>query len=448
MKDKVPATRFHMVSLGCPKNWIDSELALGHLLQGGYVCVSSPQEAELILVNTCAFVQEAKQEAVETILEMAQWKNKGRCRHLVVLGCLPQRYGQELLELMPEVDLFLGSGEIPRILKHLGSMEQKDLSSCHLSRPGYLLEEEGFFLRPVTGPSAYLRIAEGCSNRCSYCAVPLIRGPLRSRSPESVVDEARWLVKKGVKELILVAQDTTAYGLDQRGESLLPELLEELDQLEGLRWIRLMYVHPAGVNHRLLEVLHEMVKLCPYVDLPIQHIAPRILKEMKRRVDPQGIRNAIRALREAVPGIHIRTSLIVGFPGETQEEFLELMDFVQETRFQWLGAFVYSREEGTEAARLKAQVPRKLARKRLGELMALQRRITGELLERWVGQEVTVLVEASRRNMLVGRCSFQAPDIDGMVLLEKGKAPLGCFAKARIRGVRGYDLVGVLLPLS
>lgn len=437
-----------MVSLGCPKNWIDSELAVGRLLREGYLPASSPEEAHLILVNTCAFVQEAKEEAVETIVEMAAWKQKGNCRRLVVMGCLAQRYGEELLGLLPEVDLLLGSGEIPRLLEHLDNLEKKNASSCHLSKEGYLLEEEGPFVRPVTGPSAYLRIAEGCSNRCSYCAVPIIRGPFRSRKVEAIVEEARNLVQRGVKELILVAQDTTSFGLDQTGRSLLPQLLERLEGVEGLSWIRLMYAHPAGIDDRLLEALSNSKKLCPYLDLPIQHIAPRILKEMNRRVGPQQIRDCILALREAVPGIHIRTSLIVGFPGETQEEFLELMDFVRESRFEWLGAFVYSMEEGTAAARLRAQVPKKLARERLRELMELQKNITGELLQRWVGREIRVLVEGYKGRRLAGRCSFQAPEIDGAVLLKKGKAPLGSFAKARITAVRGYDLEGVLVSLS
>ncbi len=441
-------TRFHMVSLGCPKNWIDSELAVGRLLREGYVSVPSPGEAELILVNTCAFVEQAKKEAVETILELAAWKQKGQCRRLVVLGCLPQRYGGELLKLLPEVDLFLGSGEIPRLLEHLSSVEATGASSCCLSKAGYLLEEEGPFLRPVAGPSAYLRIAEGCSNHCSYCAVPIIRGPLRSRSLESVVEEARRLAQVGVKELILVAQDTTAFGLDSRGKSLLPELLDTLERVEGLSWIRLMYVHPAGVDERLLEALSRNKKLCPYLDLPVQHISSRILKEMNRRIGPEGIKWCIGALREAVPGIHIRTSLIVGFPGETQEEFLELVNFVRETRFEWLGAFVYSREEGTQAAGFRPQVPRKLASKRRTELMRVQRQITTELLERWVGQEIRVLVEARRRGRLWARAGFQAPEIDGAVLIRKGMAPLGSFAKARVTAVRGYDLEGVLFPFD
>jgi len=443
-----PAPRFHMVSLGCPKNWIDSELVVGSLLQQGYTPVPSPQEAELILVNTCAFIQEAKEEAIQTVLEMAAWKETGRCKHLVVIGCLPQRYGRELLELMPEVDLFVGSGEIPRLLGHLSSIEAGGARSCHLSGTRYLLEDEGALVRPVMGPSAYLRLAEGCSNRCSYCAVPLIRGPLRSRSQEAVLEEARRLAEKGVQEVILVAQDTTAFGVDQGGRSRLPELIEALERVEGLRWIRLMYVHPAGVNERLIETLSRTKKLCPYLDLPVQHISPRILKEMNRRVGPQEIRGCIDMLREAIPGIHLRTSIIVGFPGETQEEFLELMDFVRETRFEWLGGFLYSREEGTAASKLPAQVPKKVARGRLAKLLRLQKQITTENLERWVGRETTVLVEKQGRGCLLARGSFQAPEIDGAVRIKKGKAPLGSFASVRITAVRGYDLEGVLLSLS
>lgn len=448
MSEKGFAPRFHMVSLGCPKNWIDSELVVGLLLQQGYIPASSPEEAELILVNTCAFIQEAKEEAIETVLEMAAWKNRGRCKHLVVIGCLPQRYGRELLELMPEVDLFVGSGEIPRLLGHLRAMEAGGARSCHLGSTRYLLEDEGALVRPVTGSSAYLRLAEGCSNRCSYCAVPLIRGPLRSRSQEAVLEEARRLAEKGVQELILVAQDTTAFGVDRGGKSRLPELIEALERVEGLRWIRLMYVHPAGVDERLLEALKRTKKLCPYLDLPVQHISPRILKEMNRRVGPDQIRQCIQALREAVPGIHLRTSVIVGFPGETQEEFLELLEFVQETRFEWLGGFLYSREEGTPAAELPGQVPKQVARKRLAQLLRLQKQITTEKLGRWVGRETTVLVEKQGRGCLLGRSSFQAPEIDGVVRIRKGKAPLGSFVGVHFTAVRGYDLEGVLLSLS
>jgi ribosomal protein S12 methylthiotransferase len=444
----VPEPRFHMVSLGCPKNWIDSELAVGRLLEEGYISVPSPGEADLILVNTCAFIQGAKEEAIETILELAAWKERGRCRHLVVMGCLPQRYGDELLQLMPEVDLFLGSGEIPRLVEHLRSVEAGDGRFCHLSRAPYLLEDQGPFTRLVTGPSAYLRIAEGCSNRCSYCAVPMIRGPLRSRSIEAVVREAELLAGMGVKEVILVAQDTTAFGVERAGTSQLPELIKALDQVEGLRWIRLMYVHPAGVDERLVDSLRGARRLCPYLDLPVQHIAPRILREMNRRVGPQEIRGCIDMLREAIPGIHLRTSIIVGFPGESEDEFRELMDFLSETRFEWLGAFLYSREEGTAASKFPAQVPKKVARRRLAQLLRLQKQITTEHLGRWVGRETTVLVEKQGRGCLLGRSSFQAPEIDGVVRIKKGKAPLGSFAGVHITAVRGYDLEGVLLSLS
>lgn len=440
--------RVHLVSLGCPKNLIDSEILLGGLLREGYSPVSSPEQADLILVNTCAFIQEAKEEAVETILELASFKHRGRCRHLVVVGCLPQRYGEELLELMPEVDLFLGSGEIPRVVAHLKALGSGGGRACHLTRADYLLDDQALGIRPAVGPTAYVRVAEGCSNRCAYCAVPLIRGPLRSRPMDSVIHEVKWLVEKGAQEVVLVAQDTSAFGLDRKGRSELPELIEALDQVEGLRWLRLMYVHPARVDERLVKVIAGASKLCPYLDLPVQHIAPRILDEMNRKVGPREIRERISMIRKAMPGVQLRTSIIVGFPGETEQEFRELLAFMEEVRFEWLGAFLYSREEGTPAALLPNQVPRKVARRRLRELMELQRSITRDALERWVGRDIPVLVESVGSRGMVGRAAFQAPDIDGIVRIRKGRALVGSFPMVRVTGVRGYDLEGVLLPLS
>lgn len=445
---KPSGPKMYLVSLGCPKNLIDSEILLGTMLKEGYTLTGHPEEADLLVVNSCSFVREAKEEAVETILRLAALKRDAQRRHLVVVGCLPQRYGEQLLELIPEVDLFLGSGEIPRMAAHLRELTSGGHRACHLGRADYLLDDEEPGVRPLRGPTAYVRIAEGCSNRCSYCVVPLIRGPLRSRTVDSIVTEVRRLTDAGIQEIVLVAQDTTAFGVDRSGRSELPELLMALEQVQKLRWLRLMYVHPGGVDERFLEAISGSKRLCPYLDLPIQHISPGILKAMNRRVGPQEIRSRISAIRKSMPGVHLRTTVIVGFPGETEEEFQELLEFLKETRFEWLGAFIYSKEEGTDAARMKRQVTRTVAKRRLRELMRLQQGITSEALQRWVGREIEVLVEGSRSKYLLGRAAFQAPEVDGVVRIKSGKAPVGSFALVRVTVVKGYDLEGVLLSLN
>lgn len=442
------APTVHLVSLGCPKNSIDSEILLSTLIREGYRPTPYPQEADLILVNTCAFIERAREEAVEAILEMASWKQQGRCKGLIALGCLAQRHGEELLELMPEVDLFLGTGEIPRIGKHLQEFERTGRRYCAVSPPQYLLEEEVSSRRLLSGPTAYVRIAEGCSSRCSYCALPNIRGPLRSRSIKSIVEEVRDLTKRGAREVILVAQDTTSFGVDRSGKSELPELLSQLERVEELQWLRIMYAHPRGLDERMVEALARTEKLCPYLDVPIQHISGKILQKMNRNIDPDTIRFRTAMLREAIPEIHLRSTVIVGFPGETEGDFQELLQFIEEIRFEWLGGFVYSREEGTEAARMEDQVPKKIARRRLSQLMATQRQITRRALERWVNREVPVLIERVKKGSFLGRASFQAPEVDGIVRVKGAISQDHSFARVLITAVRGYDLEGSLIPFS
>jgi ribosomal protein S12 methylthiotransferase len=442
-----PAPRVHLVSLGCPKNWVDSEVMLGHLHQGGYHPVSVPQEADLIVVNTCAFIQKAKEEAIETILEMARWKEDGHCRRLVVTGCLPQRYGDELLDLLPEVDLMLGPAEIPCIVSRLRVLEDGGARRCHRASKSYLYHEGDPRILSLPGPTTYVKIAEGCSNRCSYCAVPMIRGPLQSRPLSSIVQEVRNLVQQGIKEIILVAQDTTAFGMERSKVSELPALLRILDQVDGLEWIRLMYAHPAHVTDELLETLAGARMICPYLDLPIQHVSAPILRRMNRGVGPDDIHRVIDRLREAIPGIYLRTSLIVGFPGETASDFESLLDFIEEIRFQWAGVFAYSREEDTPAAAIGPRVPEAVAHERLGRLMERQKVITGQHLKQWVGQELRVLVEktaAPQHGEGLGRTAFQAPDVDGMVILKGKEIIPGRIQLARITASRDYDLVGEL----
>lgn len=443
----VAAERVHFVSLGCPKNWVDSEVMLGYLNRCGYHPVPCPDEADLIVVNTCAFIQEAKEEALETIMEMARWKEIGPCRWLVVTGCLPQRYGGELVELLPEVDLMLGPGEIPRIVERLRGMEAGGTRACHRAAPSYLYDSADPRILALPGPTAYVKIAEGCSNHCAYCAVHMIRGELRSRTVGSIIREVHELARQGVKEVILVAQDTTAFGLDRSAAGELPFLLRELDQVDGIAWIRLMYAHPARVTDELIRVLAEAKHICHYLDLPIQHIDAQILRRMKRSTGPESIRRVIRNLRETVPEIQLRTSVIVGFPGETDGAFGELLDFVRETRFEWLGAFAYSREEETPAASLEPAVPAAVARRRLRLLMDAQRSITRESLERWVDTDLPVLVEGGGDSQRTawGRTPFQAPEIDGVVhVFGEGIVP-GLIQRVRITEVRDYDLVGEVL---
>lgn len=436
----------HLVSLGCPKNLVDSEIILGHLERAGYSPVAHPEEAEVIVVNTCSFIREAKEESIETILSLATWKVDGACRALVVAGCLPQRYGEELLELLPEVDLFLGTGEVPLFAEHLKAFEADRLRACHRDGRSYLPHAKDPRLRATSLPMAYVKIAEGCSNGCSYCVVPSIRGPLRSRTVESVCAEVRALAREGVKEIILVAQDTTAFGLDRSSRSELPELLLALDDVEGLEWIRVMYAHPGRVTHRLVEIMAEMKKLCPYLDLPIQHVSPEVLRRMNRGPGPRGIRERIRWLREAIPGIHLRTTFIVGFPGETEGDFQELLGFVRETRFEWMGAFPYSKEEGTAADALGRGPGKRAVERRLHELMSLQRGITEELMGKWVGRSVPVLVEKGtdgRGKEALGRAPFQAPEIDGVVRIRGEGMRTGSLQAVRITEVDGYDLIGI-----
>jgi ribosomal protein S12 methylthiotransferase len=439
--------RVYFVSLGCPKNWVDSEVMLGYLQRAGYRLVSDPQESSIIIVNTCAFIREAKEEALETILELAQWKKEGSdARRLVVTGCLPQRYREQLIPLLPEVDLFLGPGEIPAIVEHLEGAKENGRGACRCDRPAYLYTDTDPRLYTLPGAVAYVKIAEGCSNRCTYCAVPLIRGPMRSRSIPSIVKEVQGLVAAGIREIVLVAQDTTAFGLDRRREPELAHLLAALDAIDGHFWIRLLYAHPAHLTDELIEAMARSRRLCPYLDLPIQHIHPGILKRMNRRPGPGRVRRLLHELRQAVPGIHLRTSVMVGFPGETEEAFQCLADFVGEARFDWLGVFVYSREEQTAAAAFDGIVPRRTAEQRRRRLLARQREITRASLARHVGERLEVLVEGAADGTGWGRTAFMAPEIDGSVHLHGEALEPGCLQWVRITGHTDYDLKARVMP--
>jgi ribosomal protein S12 methylthiotransferase len=431
-----------LISLGCPKNLVDAEVTLGLLSKEGYTLVTDPSKAEILIINTCSFIQDAVREALDTILQYSQYKKEGRCRLLVVSGCLPQRYGERLEEQLPEVDLFVGTGTFHRLPELLS---RKRDEKSFISGPSYLYDETSPRILATPSFTAYLKIAEGCSKNCTFCTVPSIRGPYRSRTIPSIVTEAEKLTDQGVREIILIGQDTTAYGEDLGDGSNLEKLLRAVVKVEKLRWIRFLYAYPREkyFTSGLLRLMAGEKRICSYLDLPIQHIDDGILRRMARRTTGREIRNLLKRVKESLPHAILRTSLIVGFPGEGEKEFNALMDFVEETRFDNLGAFKYSPEEGTPAAKLSGSVPEEVKEERLGVLMERQKGISLEKHRSMVGKRIDVLVEGSDsgKGMLKGRFSGQAPEIDGCVFL-KGKAQPGDWVEARVTNALPYDLVG------
>jgi ribosomal protein S12 methylthiotransferase len=431
-----------LVSLGCPKNLVDSEVILGLLSKEGYLLTTDPSKAEILIVNTCSFIQDATREAIETILQLANYKKEGRCHLLVVSGCLPQRYGKVLEKELPEVDLFIGTGtfqNLPQLLAQRGKRKS------FISKSTFLYNESTPRILSTPPFIAYLKVAEGCSKSCTFCTVPKIRGSYRSRSLRSVLEEAKRLADQGVQELILIAQDTTAYGEDLRDGTNLEKLLRGLVKLEGLHWIRMLYAYPKAdyFTEGLLELMAKENKICPYIDLPIQHIDDGILKRMGRKSKSKEIRSLIQKIRTFLPKVSLRSSLIVGFPGEEQSQFKRLLDFVDEIQFDHLGAFKYSSEEGTPASRLTHLIPENVKEERLRALMELQKRISFKKYREMVGRRMEVLVEGPDRegSALRGRVRTQSPDIDGCVFL-KGKARSGDWVEVRITQALPYDLVG------
>ena len=436
MKEKVC-----LVSLGCPKNLVDSEVILGLLSKEGYLLTTDPLTAEVLIVNTCSFIEEATKEAIETILQLSGLKKEGRCRLLVVTGCLPQRYGEVLEKELPEVDLFVGTGAFQNLPKLLS---QKPKRKSFLPKPAFLYNEKTPRVLSTPPFIAYLKIAEGCSNACAFCTVPKIRGRYRSRKLRSVLQEAQRLADHGAQELILIAQDTTAYGRDLKDETTLEKLLKDLVKVEGLRWIRVLYSYPKAdhFTDRLLELMAQENKICPYLDLPIQHIDDEILKQMGRRSKGSEIRSLLKKIRTFLPEASLRSSLIVGFPGEKESQFKALLDFVEEVQFDHLGAFKYSPEEGTPASRLPHPIPESLKEERLRILMEIQKKISLKKYQEMVGQRRVVLVEGPHREqgILRGRLQTQAPEIDGSVFLN-GKARPGDWVEAQMTQALPYDLL-------
>lgn len=440
-----------VVSLGCPKNLVDSETMLGLIHEENYEITNDPSEAEIIIVNTCGFIESAKEESINTILQMAEYKKSGSCKYIIVTGCLSQRYAEELFNELPEADAIAGVevyDEIGSIIKRV--MNGERFIMLERSKPDVIYtSKETFLPRILTTPSytTYLKIAEGCDNCCSYCAIPKIRGPYRSKPMEQVLKEAKALAANGVKELIVVAQDTTRYGEDlPGGKLLLADLLKELNKIESLKWIRVMYCYPNNFTDELIETFASLDKVCKYVDLPLQHASNRLLASMNRYDTREEVETLLAKLRKRIPGIVIRTTFIVGFPGETDADFEELKEFVEQQRFENAGVFAYSQEEGTVAGAMPNQIPDEIKQERYHELMALQAQISEEIHKDTEGQTLEVLVEGIEEDgsgLHYGRSYREAPDIDGLVFIENpGDIKPGCFVKVNILQGFTYESVG------
>jgi len=437
--------KISMVSLGCPKNLVDAEIMLGFLDREGYDITTDEKDADIIIVNTCSFIKEAKQESVDAILDLADRKHDGRCRLLIVTGCLPQRYQEELCKELPEVDIFIGTGDYPRIAEIIAEKRGTSEQLRYIGDPNFIFDEDSPRLKSTPVYSAYLKIAEGCSNCCSYCVIPSLRGSYRSRPVEALIQEARRLVAGGARELNLIAQDVTNYGADLEGKPALEDLIRRLAEIEDLRWIRILYAYPNGITDGLIQLIKEEKKVCKYLDIPLQHISDPILSRMNRRSTAEEIRTLLAKIRHEIPEIALRTSLIVGFPGETEEDFKNLLQFVEEAQFDRLGVFCYSREEGTPANDMTDQVSERIKRERYKKIMKAQSRLSFKRNRRLVGMIEEVIVEGFSEEtelLLKGRSSRQAPDIDGQVYITAGNANVGDIVRLKITDSSDYDLIG------
>lgn len=435
------------VSLGCDKNLVDTEVMLGLLAAKGHQMIDDETQADVIVINTCCFINDAKEESIQTILEMAELKKEGRLKALIVTGCLAQRYKNEIIEEIPEVDAVLGTTSYDKIteaideaLKGHVTIEMQDIDALPEVDTKRLVTTGGYF--------AYLKIAEGCDKHCTYCIIPKIRGNFRSVPMEKLIREAQELADQGVKELILVAQETTLYGKDLYGEKSLPKLLKELCKIYGIQWIRILYCYPEEITDELIQVMKEEKKICHYLDLPIQHASNEILKRMGRRTSKEQLIEIIGKLRKEIPDIALRTTLITGFPGETKEQHEELMDFVDEMEFDRLGVFTYSPEEDTPAATMDGQIEESVKEDRQAELMELQQDIAFDLAEDMIGREVLVMIEGkvADENAYVGRTYKDAPNVDGLIFVNTDEELMsGDFAKVKVTGALEYDLIGEII---
>ncbi|MEN8076244.1 30S ribosomal protein S12 methylthiotransferase RimO [Clostridioides difficile] len=436
-----------MVSLGCDKNRVDSELILG-AINKHYEITNNAKEADIIIVNTCGFIESAKQESIDTILEMAEYKNKYKCKMLIATGCLTQRYGDELLELIPEIDILMGVNDYMKLHRLILDFikDQKRISSASYSDEGI---NEGIRLLTTKQHTAYVRIAEGCNNFCTYCIIPKIRGKFRSRLEKNILDEVKLLVDNGVKEIILIAQDLTDYGVDIYGKRMLHDLVRKISLIEGVEWIRLLYCYPEEITDELIEEIANNKKVVKYLDLPIQHISSKVLKQMGRRTNKETIINKIETLREKVPGIALRTSLIVGFPGETEEDFEELLSFLKDYKLENVGVFSYSQEEDTPAAKMDGQIEEEVKLERQKRLMAIQREIVKAQNKLKVNNIYDTIIDGNNGEYYIGRSYEMAPEIDGLIYIKKQKSlNLGDIVKVKITDIMEYDLMGEVLDES
>jgi ribosomal protein S12 methylthiotransferase len=442
--------KFSIVSLGCARNLVDSEVMAGLLKKHDYEIVESPEGADIVMVNTCGFIGAAKEESIDTIVEMGRLKDQGRVKKLIVAGCLSQRYPTELAAELPEVDLFIGTGEVPRIAEILREHEATRQRQ-YVGLPSYLYDQFTPRIRSTASHTAFLKVSEGCDHKCAFCIIPQLRGPHRSRGIESVIAEAQQLAGAGVKEINLIAQDLTAYGRDRKDGTTLYGLLRELAQVDELEWVRLLYSYPNFLDNPLLDVIRDSEKICKYVDIPFQHISRRLLQRMRRGKSGSAVREAVDKLRAAIPGLTLRTSLIVGFPGETDADFAELLDFVEEVEFDRLGVFKYSDEEGTAAAKFDGKVDEEEKENRWQEVMDTQAKISRKKNQALIGTIQRVMIDGTEPDTgkLSGRTQAHAPEVDGLVLIESSKAATpGSLPKAgemvdvRISAALDYDLIG------
>lgn len=428
-----------LISLGCPKNTVDAEEILGETLKAGHEIETDPSQADVLIVNTCGFIQSAKEESIDAVLDAIRFKTDGACRSVIVSGCLAQRYGDELAKEIPEADAFIGVGrasEIALIIE--GTLGGARV--LHFERREAWWTETRSRVLSTAPWTAYVRVADGCDNRCSYCAIPDIRGGFASRPEESIVREVQGLAEQGVREINLVAQDVTRYGLDTQGTLALPGLLDKLSDIDGIDWIRLLYLYPSRVTDELIRSIAGNDKVCKYVDIPLQHCSERVLGDMRRPGNRAQYADLIERVREAIPGVALRTTFIVGFPGETDEDFAELEQFISETRFDRMGVFVYSVEDGTPAADLPARVPERTAKSRLHRLMKLQQGISLEKNRELIGSRIQVLIERMDGETGIGRSHRDAPDIDGVVYVHGSNASPGDMVWAEVTGATHYDL--------
>lgn len=446
------------VSLGCSKNLIDTEVAIGKFKENKFTIVNNPESADIIVINTCGFIESAKQEAIDTILEMAKYKKK-RCKYLIAMGCLVQRYYEDLIKAIPEVDLFLKIDDynkfwnkVEELIKYGERAKKSETKNKKKIEKLPMFEKQEYLNREIsTGENyAYLKIGEGCSNLCTYCAIPYIRGLFVSRPMEDILKEAEMLAKSEIKEIIVIAQDTTKYGQDLYGRPMLTELLQKISKIDGIKWIRFLYSYPEGITDDLIKEVKENKKICKYFDIPIQHISNDILKKMNRKTSKENIVKLIKKIRENIPDVTIRTTLMVGFPGETKDDFEELYDFVEKTKFDKLGVFEYSKEENTVASKMSNQVHYKTKRYRKNKIMLAQQKISKEILEKQIGKTIEVLIEnvSFDDKYYIGRTAGDVPEEDGVVYINKKnkkKDLINKFINCKIIDVSDYDLIAEII---